>query len=258
MNSMTQPDTSIAAQFHAAIAWWKEAGVDYDFADNATEWLAEPEPTPEQVAAEAKATTQPAANEQKPAPQPEKINLLGENPPQDLATWHEFWLSEPGLDAIGPRGRISAVGEANADLMVLVVDPEDGDRNQLLSHSQGQLLNRILTAMGTDRDQIYLASALPRHTPMADCHALAAGGFEELLRHHIALASPKRILALGRNILPFLGHEAAQDHAALSEYCHDDQRTQLMVVESLESMMGSPRLKARFWRRWLAWTQNSQ
>ena len=255
---MTQPAPSIAAQFNAAIDWWKEAGVDYDYADNATEWLAEPEPTPEQVAAEVKAATKAAVAEQKPAPAPEKIDLLGQNPPQDLAAWREFWLSEPGLDAVGPRGRIAAQGEANADLMVLVVDPEEGDRDQLLSQSQGQLLNRILAAMGTDRQNIYLASALPRHTPMADCHALAAGGFEGLLRHHIGLAGPKRILALGRNILPFLGHEAAQDHAALSEYCHDDHSTPLMVAESLESMMGSPRLKARFWRRWLAWTQNSQ
>ena len=252
---MTQPNTSIAEQFNAAIQWWREAGVDYDFADNATEWLAEPEP--EEPAKPVRPMPKAPA-EIAPEPPPQKIDLLGENPPVDLAAWREFWLSEPGLDAIGPRGRIAPVGAPDAALMVLVVDPEEGDQHQLLSHAQGQLLDRILAAMGTSRDDIYLATALTRHTPMADCHALAAGGMAGLTHHHIGLAKPRRILALGRNILPFLGHEAAQDHAALSEYCHESSRIPLLVAESLESMMGSPRLKARFWRRWLAWTQDTQ
>ncbi|MEP5938864.1 MAG: uracil-DNA glycosylase family protein [Erythrobacter sp.] len=252
---MAQTDTSFAQQFNAAVAWWKDAGVDYDFADDATEWLAEPEA--EEPAKPAK--TGPAKKAEAPQePAPQKVDLLGENPPQNLESWREFWLSEPGLDTIGPRGRIAATGKAEAEMMVLVVDPEQGDRDQILSQAQGHLLDRILTAMGTSRDAVYIASALPRHTPMADCHALAAGGFEGLVKHHIALARPKTILALGRNILPFLGHEAAQDDAALSEYCHDNSRIPMMVAESLESMMGSPRLKARFWRRWLAWTQQPE
>ncbi len=249
---------SLAEQFNAAIAWWKTAGVDMDFADNATEWLAEPEV--EQATPAANKAAPPATKraDAPTAPPPQKIDLLGENPPQDLEGWRAFWCDTPGLDAIGPRGRIAPSGSANAQLMILVVDPESGDTDDLLSQAQGKLLDRILTAMGIGRRDIYLASALPRHTPMADCHALAAGGHADLLQHHIALAQPQKILALGRNILPFLGHDAAQDHAALSEYCHEDLRIPLMVSESLESMMGSPRLKARFWRRWLVWTQNAQ
>src|SRR3546814_19808883 len=59
--------------------------------------------------------------------------LLGSAPPQDLAAFRQWWLSEPGLDTIGPRGRIAPQGEAGAGLMVLVMDPEAGDSQSLPS-----------------------------------------------------------------------------------------------------------------------------
>ncbi|MEM9017931.1 MAG: ABC transporter substrate-binding protein, partial [Verrucomicrobiota bacterium] len=59
-------------------------------------------------------------------------------------------------------------GSARPDLMVLVIDPEQNDRELLLSGEKGKLLQRMLAAMGMNEDRVYIASALPRHTPMAD------------------------------------------------------------------------------------------
>lgn len=234
----------------AAFDWWRDAGVDCDFGDDVTDWLAEP---PVQVAAEAPARKAAAPAISEPVPSP-KIDLIGANPPGDLAAFREFWLAEPALDAVGPRGRVPPRGETGARLMVLVMDPEAGDSDMLLSQAQGRLLSRMLAAMEVSESEVYFASVLPRHMPMADGATLAAQGFREVLQRHIALAAPRGILAFGSNILPLLGHNAAQDPAALEFFNHEGSSVPLLASEGLDSLMAMPRLKARFWRRWLEWT----
>ena len=249
--STADPDTLTTRDLAATIAWWRDAGVDCDFADDATDWLAEPEVTKEVMkpVAKAKSTT-----ESSDPPPPQKVDIIGPNPPSDLATFREWWLSEPTLDTIGPRGRIAPRGEAGAELMLIVIDPEQGDTDRLLSGPQGRLVSRMLSAMQIAEENVYFASALPRHTPMADGSALARSGFREVLQHHIKLVSPKRVLAFGTNILPLLAHETAQEPASLEKINQDGFSVPTMATEGLDSMMAMPRLKARFWRRWLEWT----
>ena len=140
--------------------------------------------------------------------------------------------------------------------MFLVMDPEEADSERLLSGPQGRLLARMLGAMGSNEADAYFASILPRHTPMADGAALVAAGLGEVLRRHVTLAKPERVLAFGTNILPLLGHDVAHDPQSLREINHEGQRTPLMLSEGLDSLLAMPRLKARFWHRWLDWTAN--
>ena len=248
---MPQPEAPFPAQIHAAFAWWREAGVDLDFADDATDWL-------EQEAAPAASETRPNATKmagpEKTVPTEKKVDLLGENPPQDLASFHDWWLSEPTLDRIGIRGRIAPKGPVNADLMVVVIAPEESDTQSLLSGPLGGLFDGFLRAAGLDRDKVYLASALPRHMPIVDGNAMVSAGYDKVLMHHIALASPNRLLVFGKNILPLLGHEAAQEPVDLANINYADRKLPLLVAEGLDSMQSMPRLKARFWRNWLDWT----
>lgn len=248
---MSDRNTNLSDNIAAAFDWWHDAGVDFDFHDEPTDWLARPEEQQVVQSAESfpKAVQQPV----EPAPA-ETVDLLGLNPPQDLAAFHAWWMEEPGLDQIGPRGRVAPRGEAGAELMVLVVDPEEGDRDRLLSGTQGKLLFRMFAAMGLDETQVYLASALPRHTPMADGETLSRAGFAKVLLHHVELVRPKKVVAFGTNILPLLQHNAAQDPQSLREINHESANTPLLVAEGLDSMLAMPRLKARFWRRWLEWT----
>jgi len=226
--------------------------VDCVFSDEPVDWLIEPAAEESKPSA---ATAGKKAAPVEPVSQPERQpDLLGDAPPSDLLQFRSWWLGEPGLDTIGPRGRIAPQGNADAKLMVLVMDPEAGDRDDLLTQEQGRLLDAMLRAMGFDRSQIYLASALPRHTPMADGTAMASAGFDKVLRHHIGLASPKRIIGFGCSILPLLGHDVAQDPACFHEFVHDSGSAKLMLSEGLDSIVSMPRLKARFWRRWLEWT----
>lgn len=257
---MNASPPSLTHDLAAFMDWWRDAGVDLDFADDATAWLHDDAPVDDADPAKGRenrnpdrSTTTAAQIDAAPAREVPRANLIGDNPPETLKAFHTFWLEAPGLDGIGPHGRIAPRGPAGADLMVLVVHPEESDKDALLGGQQGQLLSRMLAAMGIGEEMAYIASALPRHTPMADCEAIAQTGMNEVLALHIKLAAPKRVIALGRNILPLLGHDRAQDVTSLREINHDGASTPLLVSEGLESMMSMPRLKARFWRRWIEW-----
>ncbi|TRD12497.1 hypothetical protein FGU71_11910 [Erythrobacter insulae] len=258
MNAHTTPS---ARDLAATIEWWSNAGVDMDFTDDATAWL-----TDEEVIEPARKPDQrqdgdnPANAEQNPenkqiaAPSVQRVDLLGDSPPASLEQFHTFWMEAPGLDGIGTKGRILPRGKPQCDLMVLVCDPEESDRDTLLSGDQGKLLSNMLAAMGYAEDDTYIASALPRHTPMADTTAIATGGMDEVTALHIRLVAPKRLIALGTSILPFLGHDRSQEFTSLREINHRSVNTPLLSSEGLDAMMSMPRLKARFWRRWIEWS----
>ena len=262
MNSPTSP---FAAEISAALQWWQMAGVDSDFADDATDWLAEPNAdAPDETGAKGAAQDNLAQNTAKAATQSsdasvqkksiQRADLLGEAPPQDVTAFQQWWMEAPGLDAIGPRGRVAPRGTAKAELMVLIIDPEERDRESLLSGPQGQLLNRILFAMGVSEDRTYIAAALPRHTPMADTAALAAGGMDAVTLHHIGLVSPQKIIAFGSGILPLIGQNVSETTTYLREINQNGRKVPALMSEGLDSLMAMPRLKARFWRRWMEWS----
>ena len=265
---MTRPETSLARELEAALAFWQAAGVSHDFHDDATAWLAEtplapagaegarPAAARRTPVAGASSTPAPAilrerAAEAAAAPAPARADLLGESPPADLATFRDWWMSAPGIAAAQTYPRIAPRGAAGAALLVLVPQPEEGDRAQLLEGPQGRLLANILAAMGLEESAVYLAAALPCHTPMADLALLAAGGMDAVTAHHIALAAPQKVLVLGTALGAMLGAGGAD---GLREINHAGRKVPVMTSETLEAMLHSPALKARFWRRWMEWS----
>lgn len=239
--------SSLAADLAVALDWWREAGVDLDYADEPTAWLRAPE-----AAAEADPAPPPRT-----VPQPSSTPALeralsrsemvgrraaiGGDPsrwPADLAAFRDFWLTEPSLDLVGLRERVPPRGETGAALMVLVCEPESGDREVLLAGEQGALLTRILRAMGLDESQAYLASALPRVTPAPDWDDLAARGLAALACHHVALVKPRRLIGFGKA------------PAMLARECG----VPVLAAPQLETLAHSPAHKRRFWNAWLEWS----
>lgn len=263
---MSKPDLSLAREFEASLAWWRAAGVDCDYSDDVTAWLAD---APLEVASAptaARAGTQPAAPSHEklrdaapqritpplaPAPITPRRNLLGDSPPADLAAFRQWWLTAPELDASGLYPRIAPHGPAGAALMVLVPQPDEHDRERLLEGPQGRLLANILAAMGLDESVVYIASALPSHTPMADLVAIGAGGMDAVLAHHVTLAAPKRVLVLGTAAGSLLSDVKDNPLGGMNQTVVN---TPVMVSETLDAMINMPRLKARFWKRWLEWS----
>ena len=265
MNKQQSP--SLAQDYEAAIEWWQLAGVDTDYADDATDWLAAPEAEAEPAQRPAPAH-KPAAKPD-PAPSVPRVAIGGDKSgwPQSLEEFQRWWLESGTLDAggsyprVAPRRSVGGSGDSSAGssagtaLMVIVPEPEEADRETLLSGPEGRLLAGFLAAAGIAPGSTYIASTLPRHTPLPDWGQLKADGVGDLLAHHIALAAPNRILAFGRNILPLLGHDTAQGAAILRDFNHDGGSVPVMGAATLGELLRSAGRRKQFWHRWLDWTE---
>lgn len=248
----TRPQPSLAEQLAAAHAWWRDAGVDCDFADEPRDWLEQPAAAPTQ--GEAFAPPAPA----RPA-EPEIRPLGGDRArwPQTLADFAPWWLAEESLETGGTNPRVAPHGVEGAELMVLVPMPEEVDREQLLSGPQGTLVGNMLAAMGVAEDAAYLASALPRHARHPDWQGLAMRQFGEVIAHHVRLARPKRLLVLGRAMLPLFGHDTAQGAAGARMIALEGCDIPALASYGPEPLLATPRFRAALWRGWLEWTEGN-
>lgn len=252
MERPAKPD--IAMQIDGALQWWRDAGVDCDLADDPTDWLAK-EAAPDPEPATPQIFTPPAASAPPPRP------LIGGAPeswPQDLGLFQSWWLSEPSLDHRELSRRVPPRGIAGAELMVLVADPEDGDTDVLLSGPRGKLLAGMFAALGLTAEQTYLATALPRTTPLPDWRELAADGLGALVAHHIFLAAPKRLMVFGSGVSSLLGHDPANIAPNLSVFNHEGQSLPLLTAMDLAALLARPRTKAGLWQRLLDWTGTTE
>jgi DNA polymerase len=239
---------TLAEHVAAAQDWWREAGVDCDFADEPHNWLEKPSALPAEDLAAAAAPVRPAEPQVPP---------LGGPPsswPQALADFASWWLACEQLETGGTSPRVPPRGVAGADLMVLVPMPEEDDREHLLSGPQGKLIGNMLKAMGIANDAAYLASALPRHAHHPDWNALAARDLGKLLTHHVNLAAPKRLLVLGRAMLPLFGHDPAQAGAKPRRIELQGSKVSTLVSYGPENLLETARFRAGLWGGWLEWT----
>lgn len=240
---------SSAEQLIAAIDWWRSAGVDHDFADDAQNWLArEPDPDPAPPAAPAA----PAAAVTAPPP----LARIGGDPaawPQDLPGFQAWWLAEASLDDGQVSGRVPPRGPIGADVMVMIDHPEAHDRDQLLSGPQGRLANAIIASLGLAAEAVYWASVLPRHMPLPDWTDLATRGLGDVARHHVALVAPKRLIGFGGHVSSLLGHDPSKSAQALPQIWRLGSAPAALAAPDLDSLMARPAGKARLWQALLDW-----
>ncbi|MGN3973103.1 hypothetical protein [Tsuneonella sp. SYSU-LHT278] len=240
----------LAADIAAAFDWWREAGVDAVFHDDPRTWLADPAKLDDRTQ-----PARPVPDRPTPVAVPEPtIGGPREGWPQDLESFRQWWLTEPSLDEGGLAPRLGPIGAAGPELMILVPMPEEDDREMLLSGPHGNLLSGFALAAGLGLNTVYRASVLPRHTPLADWDQVRRHGMSALVAHHVALVRPKRLIAFGRNILPLCGHDPAQGAQKLQSFNHEGGRVPALFEAGLERLLGNWQLRARFWRRWLDWT----
>ena len=76
----------------------------------------------------------------------------------------------------------------------------------------------------------------------------------EVVRHHIALARPQRLLVFGRHISPLLGHDPTKTAEPLRHFNHESVTIPLLIAPGLANLAGRPRSKAGLWQAWLDWT----
>lgn len=227
--------------------WWREAGVHNVFHDEPRSWLPQ--------------SAQPALSSMPPQASTsiEDVELAVAAPapvalPEDLAAFRSWWLSHPPLDGGRISGRVAPRGGVEPELMIIAPMPESSDREHLLGGPEGKLLDMFLAQAGTAAGSVYRASALPCHSPATDWTAAGLESLATALRHHVMLARPKRLLVIGFNILPLLGHASAQGPAVSSSFNHEGGTVPMLAVRRIPAVASQPRWKCILWQAWLDWS----
>ncbi|MEH6683880.1 MAG: hypothetical protein V7664_05210 [Qipengyuania sp.] len=251
-------DFTALASLEGALDWWREAGVDADFADEASGWLAEPK-SDDAVAAPPPPAPPPIIRKtalERALAQPDGTasGIDRTELPDTLEKFREWWMTAPSLADGALDRRVPPRGVAGAALMVLLPQPFDDDADGVLSGRARAFAEAMLRAMGLAAHEVYVASALPVPTAMPDWTRLAASGLGEVARHHIALAAPQRVLLFGRAQLELFGIARERAREPLSLDCAGKPHP-LLAAPDLRNLARSAARRENFWNRWLDWTQ---
>ena len=238
-----------------ALDWWREAGVDADFSDEPSGWLAEPEaekdvaPPPPPPKIVRKNALERALDRPGNAARSIDIGAM----PDTLEKFREWWMSEPSLAEGALDRRVPPAGVASAKVMLFLPQPFDTDREGLLTGEAGKFVRALLGAMGFAEHEAYFATALPAPMAMPEWDKLAAAGLGEVTRHHISLAAPERVILFGREQLALFGRSPEDARAPLTIDCAG-KSVALLPAPDLRNLARSARRRETFWNRWLDWT----
>lgn len=163
----------------SALQWWADAGVDILVDEAPRDWL-----RPKETAPPAPAKSEP------PAP----------TLPDQLDLFHAYLRDSDALSFASPSApRVCPSGDPASGLMMLADMPatEDCAIGILISGEAGRLFDRMLAAIGRDRETIYLAALSCLRSPDGRFTSDTAAQCATLARHHIGLVAPKALLLLG-------------------------------------------------------------
>lgn len=228
----------------SALGWWRDAGVDTVIGDDPYDWLGRNRPDP---AAKAK----PAE-----APKPAAAAL------PDTLEGFRAWLatSDDVPEARWGAQRIAPAGAAADGLMIVtdLPDAEDHAEGRLLAGAPGALFDRMLAAIGRVRETVYLAPLASVRPVGGRVDEASFTRLAQLMRHHVMLARPKRLLLLGdapSRALLGTGFIAARGHINIVH----QQGIKVEAVTSFHprQLLRQPALKAEAWRDLLLLTQES-
>lgn len=220
------------ASVASALEWWRDAGVDCEIDEAPRDWLAK---APAQVTP---AGVQAATIE---AP---KL-------PDTLAEFVEWRVGPSAPEAGWPGQPLGTQGDAATGLMIVVdmPDREDDAAGALLSGSAGRLFDRMLAAIGRDRPSVYLTALAVKRPPAGRVAPEASDKLDALIRHHLSLAAPKRVLALGNAASRAItGMDVAHARGVLRPVNHDKGTTEVVASFHPRFLLERPAAKADAWR----------
>jgi DNA polymerase len=146
--------------------------------------------------------------------------------------------------------RICPSGDPAAGLMVLVGMPsaEDCASGAMLSGAAGRLFDRMLAAIGRNRETIYLAGLSCLRPASGRFDAAGAERCGEIARHHVALVAPKAVLLIGdASARPLLGLGAAQARGRVHRITTHAGSFDAAVTLSPDYLLNQPSAKALAW-----------
>lgn len=232
----------------SAIAWWRDAGVDYICDGTAMRWL-ETQPTPVPIE---KPVMAPLARAAAPPPPMQSLAVPAGDWPQDLSalqTACATGMNLPGCQY--SNHRIAPLGSVGARVMMITDFPEEAE---IVASSFGHgpvsaLLRNMLFAANVAPDFTFqTALALSRPAtgalPKADMQLLG-----DFVRHQIALVQPEIILLLGTAACEaLLGQDLMRARGSLHYFNHDDRKTAAVATFHPRTLLAQPPLKGKAWQ----------
>ena len=214
----------------SVLQWWQDSGVDVLVDEAPRDWL------------RPKAKAAPVES---PAARP--VEAL----PDQLDLFQAYLRESAALPfASGAARRVCPAGDPAAGLMIVTDMPaaEDCSTGTLLSGEVGTLFDRMLAAIGRDRDSIYLASLSCLRSPDGRFTTDAAQQCAALARHHIGLAGPKALLLFGDAPAKALtGLSMAQARGRWHEVATHAGPIRTIVTLPPSYLLNQPAAKAHAW-----------
>lgn len=198
----------------SALEWWRDAGVDALVEDEPRDWLARPA---------AVATAAAKADDVASAP----IEILPTTL-EDFVVWR-IGIGAPEASWMAPL--VAPSGPAQAKLVVMTDVPDMDDGDTLLSGAAGRLFDKMLAAIGLERDSVYFCSLALARPLTGRMPTDQEARLVQLARHHLGLLRPAHLLLLGQatnrvlaaaddgragNILAVVNHFGAETRVATS------------------------------------------
>lgn len=225
------------AEIDSLLSWWTDAGVDVLLDEEPNDWL-KPPPVPVEAAPAALAA---------PPPPPPAVVL-----PDQLPLFFDWLKASDTLPYAAPGApRVCPSGDPASDLMILLAAPSQGDCSEgaLLTGPAGRLFDRMLAAIGRDRTSIYLTALAVKRPPAGRVAPEASEKLDALIRHHLALAAPKRVLALGNAASRAItGMDVAHARGSLRAIHHDKGTSEVVASFHPRFLLERPAAKADAWR----------
>jgi DNA polymerase len=225
-------DPVSAADAASLLSWWEEAGVDTIVGEAPRDWL------------------RPASKAVTAAPSA-PIDEPGDAPPDQLDLFRAWLADHDRLSFAAPSApRICPAGDPASGLMVMADMPtaQDCSAGFLIAGEAGRLFDRMLAAIGRDRDSIYLAALSCLRSPDGRLTDEPARQCAALARHHVGLVAPRALLLLGDACAKaLLGMPMAQARGRWHEISTHAGPIRALVTIPPDFLLRQPSHKARAW-----------
>jgi DNA polymerase len=171
--------------------------------------------------------------------------------PNQLDLFHAYLRDNGSLPFAAPASpRVCPAGDPASGLMMLTDMPaaDDCTAGTLLSGEVGRLFDRMLTAIGRDRDSIYLASLSCLRSPAGAFAGESALQCATLARHHIGLVRPKALLLFGDTCAKaLLGLSVMQGRGRWHEISTHAGQIPTVMTFHPQRLVEQPSFKAAAW-----------
>ncbi len=223
----------------SVLSWWRDAGVDTFIDEQPRDWLAVAAPATKLVATRLPDDIVAVATVAAPETLPDSVEAL--------MAWYASDRVPGGSAA---HQRVLPAGNRSAELMVLIDMPEaeDAAAGRLLSGEAGELFDKMLGALGFDRERIWFAPMLPTRIAGGSLPASQAAHLAALARQHVALMRPQKLWLLGRAASrALLGMDENEARGRLHSINYDSGTTIAIASVHPRVLLQLPKRKTEVW-----------